>query len=168
VAEFDPVPILRVLQRHAVRFIVIGGIAAIAQCSPLPTEDLDVTPARDLENLGRLAAALAELEANLRVPHAPGVPFPIDARFLADRQAWTLDTSFGPFDLVVVPAGTTGYDDLDADAGYAALEESLIVRVASLRDVIRMKEASGRAKDLAALPALYRALELGRRRDDPG
>lgn len=161
-AEFDPIPILRALQRHEVKFIVVGGIAAIAAGSPLPTEDLDVTPARDLENLGRLAAALSDLEATLRVPHGPGVPFPIDARFLAGGQAWTLDTRFGPFDLVVVPAGTAGYDDLEADAGEAAFAENLVVRVASLRDVIRMKEASGRAKDLAALPALYRTLELRR------
>lgn len=165
--EFDPIPILRLLQRHGVKFIVVGGIAAIAQGSPLPTEDLDVTPARDLENLSRLAGALSELEATLRMPHGPGVPFPIDARFLAEGQAWTLDTRFGPFDLVVVPAGTTGYDDLDTDAGDATLGENLVVRVASLLDVIRMKQASGRAKDLAALPALYRTLELRQRRGEP-
>jgi hypothetical protein len=43
-----------------------------------------------------------------------------------------------------------------------ALGEKVVVRVASLRDVIRMKEASGRAKDLAALPALYRTLDARR------
>jgi hypothetical protein len=165
VADFDPLPILRVLDRHEVRFVVVGGIAAIAQGSPLPTQDLDVTPARDPENLGRLASALEELEATLRVPHGPGVPFPIDADFLGRATAWTLDTKLGSFDLVVVPAGTTGYDDLDADAAEAELADGLVVRIASLRDVIRMKQASGRPKDLAALPALYRALELRRGRE---
>ncbi len=163
-ADFDPIPILRTLQRHRVAFIVVGGIAAIAQGSPLPTYDLDVTPARDLENLDRVAAALDELEATLRVPHREGAPFPIDARFLAAGEAWTLDTTLGPFDLVIIPAGTTGYEDLDADAGDAELAENLVVRVASLRDVIRMKQASGRPKDLAALPALYAALERSRKR----
>ena len=163
-ADFDPIPILRTLQRHRVAFIVVGGIAAIAQGSPLPTYDLDVTPARDPQNLERLALALTGLEATLRVPHGPGVPFPVDARLLTGGEAWTLDTRLGPFDLVVVPPGTTGYDDLDGDAGDATLGENLVVRVASLRDVIRMKQASGRPKDLAALPALYAALERSRER----
>lgn len=162
--EFDPLPLLQVLRRHDVRFVVVGGIAAIAQGSPIPTYDLDVTPARDRENLERLALALRELDAKLRVPHGPGVPFPIDATFLAEGTAWTLDTKLGPFDLVVAPAGTSGYDDVDVDAADVELAEGLVVRVASLRDVIRMKQASGRPKDLAALPALYRALELIRER----
>jgi hypothetical protein len=162
VPEFDPIPLLGTLHRHGVQFIVVGGIAAIAQGSPLPTEDLDVTPARSLENLERLARALVELDATLRVPHGPGVPFQIDARFLAEGQAWTFDTRLGSLELVVVPAGTNGYEDLDADAMDVALGEKVVVRVASLRDVIRMKEASGRAKDLAALPALYRTLDARR------
>ncbi|HUP32815.1 MAG TPA: hypothetical protein VM184_07260 [Gaiellaceae bacterium] len=37
--------------------------------------------------------------------------------------------------------------------------------VASLRDVIRMKEASNREKDRARLPALRRTLELIRERE---
>jgi hypothetical protein len=96
------------------------------------------------------------------VPHGPGVPFQIDARFLAEGQARTFDTRLGSLELVIVPAGTNGYEDLDADAMDVALGEKVVVRVASLRDVIRMKEASGRAKDLAALPALYRTLDARR------
>jgi hypothetical protein len=34
--------ILRVLIRHEVEFIVVGGIAAVLQGSPLTTEDPDV------------------------------------------------------------------------------------------------------------------------------
>ena len=166
--DFDPIRLLRTLQRHDVTFVVVGGIAAIAQGSPLPTEDLDITPARDPENLRRLAAALSELEATLRVPRGPGVPFPIDALFLADGQAWTLETKFGPFDLVIVPAGTSGYDDLASDAHEATLGDNLVVRIASLRDLIRMKEAAGREKDLMALPALRRTLELSRERERRG
>ena len=40
------------------------------------------------------------------------------------------------------------------------------VLVASLRDVIRSKEASNRAKDVAQLPALRQTLERIRERDD--
>ena len=49
---------------------------------------------------------------------------------------------------------------LDVDLG-----DGLVVRMASLRDVIRMKEASNRVKDQAQLPALRQTLEVIRRRE---
>ena len=152
------------LHRHGVVFVLVGATAAIAQGYPLPTQDTDITPARDPENYERLAAALAELNAKLRTPQGP-VEFPIEPRFLADVQAWTLETDAGPLDLVFVPAGTRGYEDLRRDA--IELDLGVPVVVASLRDVIRMKEASNRAKDVAQLPALRATLERIREREQP-
>ncbi|MEX2212135.1 MAG: hypothetical protein WD689_10285 [Gaiellaceae bacterium] len=158
---------LAVLERHGVDFVVIGAAAAIAQGSPLPTYDLDVTPARDQANIERLVEALRELEAKLRTPTEP-VAFPLDAKMLAGGDAWTLATSSGSLDLVFVPAGTTGYDDLRRDALAVDIGAAEPVLVASLRDVIRMKEASNREKDRAQLPALRRTLEIIRDRERGG
>jgi hypothetical protein len=157
----DPTRALGVLHQHGVRFIAIGAVAAIAQGYPLTTADTDVTPQRDPENYVRLAAALVELNAKLRTPTG-SVDFPIEAAFLADVDAWTLDTDAGPLDLVFVPAGTRGYDDLRRDA--VELDLGVPVLVASLRDLIRMKEASNRPKDVAQLPALRATLERVRER----
>jgi len=166
--EIDPLPLLRVLHRHGVRFVVIGGIAAISQGYPLPTEDLDVTPARDPENLERIATALRELGAELRVTGRDNVAFPIEPTFLAGAELWTLATRHGDLDLVFRPAGTEGYDDLKRDARETELADGLRVAVASLRDVIRSKEASNRIKDQAQLPALRQTLEVIRRREAEG
>jgi hypothetical protein len=100
---FDPLPLLGALTRHGVRFVVIGGIAAIAQGSPLPTEDVDVTPERTDENLERLASALDEVDARLRVEGQTAVPFPADARLLGQAEAWTLTTRHGDLDVVFLP-----------------------------------------------------------------
>ncbi|HYY33593.1 MAG TPA: hypothetical protein VE693_08465 [Gaiellaceae bacterium] len=162
--RFDPKPLLNALQRHDVDFIVVGAAAAISQGSPLPTYDLDVTPARDPQNIERIVAALVDLDAKLRTPAEP-VPFPIDARMLARGEAWTLDTRFGSLDLVFAPAGTQGYDDLRRDALLVDLGTDRPVLVASIRDVIRMKEASAREKDRMQLPALRRTLDVIRRRE---
>lgn len=156
-AEFDPAAILAILTQHDVRFVVIGGIAARLRGAPLVTEDIDVTPARDRDNLRALAAALHELEARLRVAADPdGVAFPIDAEMLAVNQSWTLTTKAGDLDLVFMPAGSEGYADLVRDSDDLTVREGpdVTVAVASLRDVIRTKEAAGRAKDRAALPLL--------------
>lgn len=78
---------------------------------------------------------------------------------------WTLVTSAGDLDLCFMPAGTRGYDDLRREASRERLGRGLIVTVASLRDVIRSKEAAGRDKDIAQLPLLRRTLEQIRERE---
>jgi hypothetical protein len=153
---------LAVLERHGVRYVVIGGIAAIAQGYPLTTQDLDVTPAKDTANLSQLVAALRELEARLRTSSEP-VAFPADEKMLAVADAWTLVTNRGPLDLIFEPPGTRGYEDLRRDAISVDLGTTKPVLVASLPDLIRMKEASAREKDRAQLPALRRTLEVVQR-----
>jgi hypothetical protein len=158
-APFDPVALLETLRRHDVRFVVIGGIAALAQGSPLPTEDVDVTPELGEDNLTRLASALRELGARLRVDGDDPVALPADPRLLAQAGTWTLTTRFGDLDVVASPPGTQGYDDLRRDAFEVELAPGVSVVIASLADVVRSKEASNRAKDRAQLPALRATLE---------
>src|SRR5262245_50839718 len=101
------------LQRHGVRYVLIGGLAAVLQGSPLPTLDADICPSGEADNLQRLAAALAELEARIRTPAtAEGVRFPHDAGFLANVQLLNLVTRYGDLDLSFRPAGTDGFSDL--------------------------------------------------------
>lgn len=154
---FHPQRIVATLNRHGVQFVVIGGIAAVAHGSPLPTEDVDITPERSVRNLERLAAALHELGARLRTAGEPdGVDFPIDAGFLgAQPHMLTLTTVAGDLDLALTPAGfPNGYDDLVEDSVVVDLGDGAATRVASLHDVIASKEAAARTKDLAALPVL--------------
>jgi hypothetical protein len=164
---FDPKPMLRVLQDHEVDFIVVGVIAAVAHGSPIATRDLDVTPSMTHENYDRVAEALIELEAKLRLPDGTSIAFPIEPRYLAGNTAWTLLTRFGVLDLVYVPAGTRGFDDLRRQAVELDLGTGKPLLVASLLDVIRMKEAANRLKDRAQLPALRQTLEELRKRERP-
>ncbi len=64
--DFEPGELLAVLVRHGVRFVLIGGLAALAHGSPFPTEDVDITPDTEPGNLSRLSAALTELDARIR------------------------------------------------------------------------------------------------------
>ncbi|PYQ54805.1 MAG: hypothetical protein DMF53_28985 [Acidobacteria bacterium] len=60
--RFDEV--LRVLARNQVEFILVGGVAAILQGSPLTTEDVDVVYLASEQNNICLVKALGELEAH--------------------------------------------------------------------------------------------------------
>ena len=166
VADFEPGQILRALEAHHVDYVVIGAIAAVAAGAPILTTDLDVTPADSRDNLERLARALRDLDAKLRSASAPqGVHFPIDAEMLSSAESWTLTTRAGDLDLMFLPAGTQGYDDLRRGARRERIA-GVTVNVAALADVIRSKEAANREKDSMQLPILRRTLEQTRERGD--
>ena len=162
--SFRPEEIVAALHRHDVAYILVGGFAAVAHGAPYITNDIDITPKDDLENLARLSEALEELHARVRGDHEGRETFAFghDAASLRGRRVLNLTTDAGNLDLTVVPAGTSGYEDLRRDAIEISID-GIPVRVASLADVIRSKAAADRPKDRSALPVLRRLLEQQRR-----
>ncbi len=160
--------ILACLERHHVRYVVIGGVAAILHGSPQVTFDADICPAAERSNLEALALALREMKARIRAPDAAdGLPFACDAAFLAGVSLLNLVTAFGDLDLSFTPSGTGGYADLSARAVPIPIQ-GFSVSVATLEDVIRSKEAANRPKDQRTLPLLRQLLaEVRARRDRP-
>lgn len=156
---FDPARILDTLARHEVRCVVIGGYAAVLAGVDVLTADIDITPASDPANLTRLAAALEELHAAIRVGAGqPSVPLPADPVLLARTEILNLATDAGELDITFRPDGTDGYEDLHRNARAQQPGAEARVKIASLKDVIRSKTAAGRAKDLATLSQLRAAL----------
>ena len=147
VAPFDPERLIRALSHHRVKFVLIGALAARLHGFPRLTADADITPADDKRNLERLAAALKELDAKVYTESVPeGLAFDRSAAALGRARMWNLVTAAGRLDIAFLPAGTDGYEDL---AKGAEKFEAFGVRflAASLDDIIRSKEATGRAKD---------------------
>jgi hypothetical protein len=151
--------------RHGVDYVLVGGAASQLHGAPVPrTRDADVVPSRDGANLDRLAAALREMQARLWAgPTEPdGLKMVFDRKTLGQIVGFlNLLTRWGPVDITYRPEGTDGYADLMRSAVVIRLLD-VEVRVAALQDVIRSKEAAGRAKDLAVLPELVRHLRRSR------
>jgi len=149
---FDPLRALRALVDHGVRFVLIGGFGARLHGSPSVTNDLDLCYARDPQNLEALASALHELKARLRGA-PPDVPFLLDPKTLKAGDRFTFTTSAGSLDILGTPSGVSGFDELDRAATEMELN-GLRVRVASIDDLIRMKQAAARPKDLIEVEVL--------------
>lgn len=147
--------LIEVLVRHGVEFVIIGGVATQVHGHRRTTMDLDLTPDPDPENLARLGAALAELDAQ-----------PVDAAFdgaeidPADPERLALAaivpplmTRHGQVHVLKEPKGGRGFDKLRASALVVDLN-GVDVAIVSLDDLIRMKRAAGRPGDIEDVAAL--------------
>lgn len=159
------------LDAYRVAYILIGSAAAIGHGVRLETDDVDLVPRADTENVERLCNALNVLGPRWFAENEPaGMRIEgrrLEPRHLAgDTVALALVTRLGRIDLVLHPRGF--------EVGYAALEpgavtrthEGVPLRLAGLDDVIRSKELLDRPKDRDQLPALYRRRDQLRTGDD--
>lgn len=123
-APLDAERILRSLAEHRVDYVLIGGLAVQTHGHTRMTNDVDLIPAPDPENLARLADALSDVgsqDGNVNVLHE-------------------------------VPGGVL-FEDL-RDRALAIDLDGLQIQVASRDDLIRMKLARGRPIDRADVAAL--------------
>jgi predicted nucleotidyltransferase len=155
--------VARLLQEHGVRFILIGGWAAIVQGAARSTNDVDVVYSRDSENIDRLVAALASAQPYLRGA-PPGLPFRWDAATVRAGLNFTLTTAYGNLDLFGDVTGGGTYDEL-----LPFTEEvtafGVPYRVVTLERLIQLKRAAGRPKDLEAIAELQALLEERRKKE---
>ena len=145
-----------------VDFVAIGAVAVIAHGHIRTTLDVDITYDTAPGNLEALGRFLVAVDARLRGV-AEVVPFTPDDRTLSRVEMLTLESRVGSIDLLAMPPGAPAYADLRDRAMVVDLE-GREVRVAGIDDLIAMKRAAGRPRDLDdidALEALVRAQRDG-------
>lgn len=116
----------RVLNYYGVGYVIFGSHVARLNGVPLETVDVDVVPARQADNLDRLAEALNLLRPRWRVegiPEGLKIDGGLEARhFSGDSAAIGLVTRLGPVDVVLEPKGyKAGYAALVGRSGHASV-----------------------------------------------
>ncbi|WP_116996872.1 hypothetical protein [Desertimonas flava] len=165
---FDPDRLVETLARHDVDYLLVGGMGARLHGATRLTKDLDCLPRFDEHNTMRLAGAMRELHARLRVnglsdaesvkltSHLPSPEF-----FRRDQISnWMTDA--GPLDVLQDMPDRSGqrlvYEQLVDRATAHQYAGGITVVVAGLDDIVASKEYADRDKDHEALPELYRLL----------
>jgi hypothetical protein len=144
--SFEIGQLLEALNTHGVRYVVIGGVAMRFYDASRLTDDLDICYERSRANCRALARALVELDAHPRVPGAIDEPLSESRLARATAIFFMLTTRQGWLDLLPIPNGTQGFDDLVQDADHYDLD-GIGILVASRAALARMKRATGRPVD---------------------
>lgn len=153
------------LQRENVRFLVVGGVAAIAHGVVRYTNDLDLVLAFDEDNLLRGIKALESTGLKPKIP--------ISAEAFSkeeNRRRWALEKNMMVFQLAFFTANDLPVDvfmeppfDFDEEyvrAGRHELAPDLFVPVVSAEKLIEMKQKAGRPRDLDDIAKLQRLRTL--------
>lgn len=174
--SFEPDRMLLMLAEHGVDFVVIGGIAAIAYGSQQMTFDLDILYQESRENRERLAGALGALDAKVWMSidatpmearrlrpwqmAARDAACRVDADLLGRWRNHHFVTPIGVLDCMVTVPGAPSYVDALQRAMETSLEEHARIYIVDLDDLIAMKRAVGRPKDLLAVEELLEIRKL--------
>jgi hypothetical protein len=163
VPSLDFSALLKTLIAHKVDFIIVGGVSAVLQGSPVTTFDLDLVHSRSPENIGRLLLALKGMEAIYRGLGERRIE--PKAEQLASQGHQLLITRFGPLDLLgaIGKEGLSYYDLIKHTKEMNISGMSL--RVLDLETLIKIKEELGQEKDKAVIPILRRTLEEKKKKD---
>ncbi len=145
----DAARIVEVLAAHEVEYVMIGGLAVQAHGHLPTTQDADILPAPDADNLGRLLRALRELGAR-PLDHSLASSAPLDAATCRPtiRSPWR-----------ATPAGSTCTERrLERgqlrDRALVVEVFGVEVRFADRDDLIAMKRAARRPLDMGDIAAL--------------
>jgi predicted nucleotidyltransferase len=130
--------LLRVLNAHGVRFLVVGGYAFGAYTEPRATKDLDLFIRSDEKNSEAIYRALAAFGAPLQNLS------PADFR---DGSCFQIGSPPARIDILQQIDGIT-FDEAWQNRVEAQIEGEIRVAVISRDHLIRNKLASGREQDL--------------------
>lgn len=155
--DFRPEVIFEVLNRYDVRYVIVGGMAAVLHGAEVSTVDLDLVIDQSRANRDRAVDALAAMNAE-RVTYTrdavgPGEVLPENGDGLVEPVE-SFRTRDGRIDLLREALVIGGYNDLSANALVFFVEDQEVY-VADLDSVIAAKEASTERKDQLHLRALY-------------
>jgi len=138
-----------------IKFILVGGLAAVVQGAPVTTLDVDIVYDRTTENISKLLTFLKSIDAYYRRPDDK-VILPKEDDFLTmGHRLFT--TRLGPIDVLAFIEGEKIYEDLIKHTVEIEFRGHTL-HVLNLKMLIELKKTSKDPKDQQILPVLEETL----------
>ena len=149
--------IFKALNKNNVKYLVIGGAAVNLHGYVRVTHDLDLFIALDELNIKNFASTMKALNFKSKIP--------VEIEELGDskkRKKWVEEKNMKVFSLVDMDTDDIIdimiMDYLQFDESYKEKKvvkiKDIEVPIASIKDIIKLKEVAGRAKDIIDLKVL--------------
>ncbi len=153
--------ILEGLYRNNIRYLIVGGLSVNLYGIPRVTQDIDIVIAMDKENVLKLTSLLKESGYVPRLPVNPDhlanpdkVKDWIETKNLKAFSFYHKKDNYKVIDIVLV-------HPLDFEMSFknrtVKKAKDIDIYLASIDDVIKMKEYSGRAQDLSDIEMMNKA-----------
>jgi hypothetical protein len=143
---FDPRLLLAAFDRYGARVVVIGQVAGILHGSQELTGDLDLLWSGTADEAPKLVAAFADVGATLTDDDRRPVTLSVDA-LLLPKVLFASRNASGDCCTPTLPWGALDIAGTLARA-VAAYDGGVAVHYAALADLVAMRRAAGRPKDL--------------------
>jgi hypothetical protein len=142
--------LLKIFEKHKIRYLVVGGYAVMKYSEPRFTKDLDVLIAPDQDNANAVYSALKEFGAPLENLTSDD--------FTHEDYFYQMGRAPLRVDIMMSIPGIS-FDEAWENRKVVELNDLKILFI-SRSDLIRSKEASGRPQDMIDIDKLKEAEQL--------
>jgi len=153
----DLTTLLSKLASSGVEFVLVGGLAAVAQGAPITTHDVDIVPERTPANIDALLTVLASIDARYR-GRGEQVLRPTAGTLLGPGHS-LLMTALGPLDVLGAIEEGRAFPDLVPHSIEISVGGNL-VKILDLRTLVELKRKSTHPKDRYTLLILEETLRM--------
>lgn len=143
------------LLKADIKFILVGGLAAVIQGAPVTTMDVDIVHLRSTKNIAKLLAYLHAIDALYRRPDDKRIAPTGDD--LSGSGHALFSTRFGPLDVLAVIEEGKAYEQL-IDHTVDVPFRGHIIKVLDLEMMIALKRTSKNPRDTQRIPILEETL----------
>lgn len=147
-----------ILQKHKIPYAIVGGHAVALHGAIRGTIDIDFITKWSLKNLVAIEKALSEIGLKPRLPITPEDLFNFKDEYIKNKNliAWNFINPLDPTEQIDV---VITFDLANTTSKKIKIKDRTI-NLISKKDLIKMKEQSGREQDLIDIEALRRLDEI--------
>jgi len=144
--------VIRALESHGVDYVVVGGYAVALHGAVRGTVDIDLVITLTMQSFKNTEKAMKQLGLQALLPVNAKDVFNFREEYIHNRNliAWSFSNPDNPLEVVDILIT----EDASSITAVEKKAFGIVIRIASISDLIRMKRESNRPQDIADINSL--------------